>query len=375
MLRPTTELLKVTLSALHYSGASNLAARCISKDGVVLMLHHVTPDAPRGFEPNGILKVTPVFLDAVIETVRGEGFEIIGLDDVKARLENGASAEKPFAVFTLDDGYRDNRDFAYPIFKRHGVPFTIYVPTANADGEGDLWWLVLEEALRRLPDVKIDRDGVTRIYLLGTDREKADAFDDIYWWLRRMPEARARAITRELASQAGFDPLALCRELVMSWDEIRALAEDPLATIAAHTCNHFALAKLPLTDATQEIADSVARVSKELGKPCRHFSYPYGDEGSAGEREFEIARSLGIETAVTTRKGLINQSHAQAMTALPRLSLNGDFQDQRFVKVLLSGLPFAMRGTVKRALAPFANRRSPKSNVGSLHPRDEPARG
>ena len=107
MLRPTTELLKVTLSALHYSGASNLAARCISKDGVVLMLHHVTPDAPRGFEPNGILKVTPVFLDAVIETVRGEGFEIIGLDDVKARLENGASAEKPFAVFTLDDGYRD----------------------------------------------------------------------------------------------------------------------------------------------------------------------------------------------------------------------------------------------------------------------------
>ena len=316
-----------------------------------------------------------MFLDAVIETVRGEGFEIIGLDDVKARLASGASAEKPFAVFTLDDGYRDNRDFAYLIFKRHGVPFTIYVPTANADGEGDLWWLVLEEALRRLPDVKIDRDGVTRIYLLGTDREKADAFDDIYWWLRRMPEARARAITRELASQAGFDPLALCRELVMSWDEIRALAEDPLATIAAHTCNHFALAKLPLTDATQEIADSVARVSKELGKPCRHFSYPYGDEGSAGEREFEIARSLGIETAVTTRKGLINQSHAQAMTALPRLSLNGDFQDQRFVKVLLSGLPFAMRGTVKRALAPFANRRSPKSNVGSLHPRDEPARG
>jgi hypothetical protein len=75
---------------------------------------------------------------------------------------------------------------------------------------------VLEEALRRLPDVKIDRDGVTRIYLHGTDREKADAFDDIYWWLRRMSEARARAITRELASQAGFDPLALCRELVIA---------------------------------------------------------------------------------------------------------------------------------------------------------------
>jgi peptidoglycan/xylan/chitin deacetylase (PgdA/CDA1 family) len=375
MSRPTTELLKAAMSALHYSGASKLAARYISKDGAVLMLHHVTPDARRGFEPNGILKITPEFLDTVIETVRGEGFEIIGLDDVKDRLENDTSGEKPFAVFTLDDGYKDNRDFAYPIFKRQGVPFTIYVPTAYADGEGDLWWLVLEEALRRLSDVKIGRDGVPRIYLLASDREKAEAFDDIYGWLRRMPEARARAITRELASQAGFDPLALCREQVMSWDDIRVLAEDPLVTIAAHTCNHFALAKLPLADATREIADSVARVSRELGKPCRHFSYPYGDEGSAAEREFEIAQDLGIETAVTTRKGLISRSHASAMTALPRLSLNGDFQNQRFVKVLLSGLPFAMRDGVKRTLSPFANRRSDQSSVRTLHPSNEPAGG
>ena len=71
-----------------------------------------------------------------------------------------------------------------------------------------------------------------------------------------------------------------------------------------------------------EIADSVARVAQELGKPVRHFSYPYGDEGSAGEREFEIARDLGIETAVTTRKGLIRAAHADAMTALPRLGIS-----------------------------------------------------
>jgi peptidoglycan/xylan/chitin deacetylase (PgdA/CDA1 family) len=335
----------------------------------------VTPDKSRGFEPNGILKVTPEFLDAVIGTVRDEGFEIIGLDDVKARLENGGSARKPFAVFTLDDGYRDNSDFAYPIFKRHNAPFTIYVPTAYADGEGDLWWLVLEEALRRLPNVKIDRDGTAQIYSLATDAEKTAAFEDIYWWLRRMPEARARAITRNLASQAGFDPLALCRKLVMNWDEVRALARDPLVTIAAHTCNHFALAKLPLAEATREIADSVARVSEELGQPCRHFSYPYGDEGSAGEREFEIARSLGIETAVTTRKGLVDISNASTMTALPRLSLNGDFQDQRSVRVLLSGLPFALRDGVKRALSPMRRGGPGTSRVGALHPGNEPAGG
>jgi peptidoglycan/xylan/chitin deacetylase (PgdA/CDA1 family) len=348
-----TKLLKAALSALHYTGADDLVTPYVGGDGVILILHHVTPVRPRDFDPNSILKVTPDFLEIVIEQVRSAGFEIIALDDVKSRMED-TSPRKPFAVFTLDDGYKDNRDFAYPVFKRHNAPFTIYVPTAYVDGQGELWWLALEEALRRLQSVEIDRDGVARVYPLATAEDKTAAFHDIYWWLRRMPEVRARAIARDLAMKAGFSPAALCRELVMGWDEIRALAEDPLVTIGAHTCEHFALAKLSIEDARREIADSVLRVAKELGRPCRHFCYPYGDEGSAGDREFKITSELGIETAVTTRKGLIRKSHASAMTALPRLSLNGDYQDARYVKVLLSGLPFALRDGLKHIIAPLA---------------------
>ncbi|HEY8193612.1 MAG TPA: polysaccharide deacetylase family protein [Hyphomicrobium sp.] len=352
MSRRTTKLLKAALLALHYAGIDRLVAPYTSGDGVILTLHHVTPEAPRGFEPNGILKVTPEFLESVIVHMRAAGFEFITLDQVKARLNGEAASGKPFAVFTLDDGYKDNRDFAYPVFKRHGVPFTIYVPTEYADGNGELWWLALDEALRRLPSLEIERDGVLRVYPLATNSEKTAAFHDIYWWLRRIPETRARAIVRDLAAKAGFDVVELCRELVMSWDEIRAFAGDPLVTIAAHTRSHFALAKLSAEEAHREMADSIARVAKELGKPCRHFSYPYGDEGSAGKREFEIARELGIETAVTTSKGLLRTSNATAMTALPRLSLNGEYQNLRYVKVLLSGLPFALRDGVKRVLAP-----------------------
>lgn len=366
MSRRTTKLLKAALSALHYAGIDRLVAPYTSGDGVILTLHHVTPEVPRGFEPNGILKVTPEFLESVIVHMRAAGFEFITLDQVKARLNGEAASGKPFAVFTLDDGYKDNRDFAYPVFKRHGVPFTIYVPTEYADGNGELWWLALDEALRRLPSLEIERDGTLRVYPLATNSEKTAAFHDIYWWLRRIPEIRARAIVRDLAAKAGFDVVELCRELVMSWDEIRAFAEDPLVTIAAHTRSHFALAKLSAEEARAEMADSVVRVAKELGKPCRHFSYPYGDEGSAGNREFEIARELGIETAVTTRKGLLRTSDATAMTALPRLSLNGEYQDLRYVKVLLSGLPFALRDGVKRVLAPLSGRGSRRSETSAV---------
>lgn len=364
MGRNSTKLLKAALSALHYSGADGLIAPFTSGNGVIFMLHRVTPEEPGAFEPNRILKVTPEFLEGVILQVKAAGFDIISLDDVPERLKASQSSpqsspqtahpsRKPFAVFTLDDGYRDNAEYAYPVFKRYGVPFTIYIPTDYADGKGDLWWLTLEEAVRRSKTITVDMDGARRQFLLDTVADKNAAFDALYWWMRGMPEGRARAITQRLAREAGVDSAQLCRDLIMTWNEIRALASDPLVTIAAHSKSHYALAKLPEDEARSEIADSVARIESELGMPCRHFSYPYGAESSAGEREFAIAAELGLATAVTTRKGLLHHSHKDALTALPRLSLNGDFQDPRYIKVLLSGAPFAFLNAIQKVAAPL----------------------
>ena len=113
MSRRSTTLLKTALAAVHYTGAGNLLAPYTRGAGVIFMLHQVDPTPPQAFEPNRILKVTPSFLEDVVREVIDAGFDIIPLDQVRERLEN-ADAEKPFACFTLDDGYRDNRDHAYP---------------------------------------------------------------------------------------------------------------------------------------------------------------------------------------------------------------------------------------------------------------------
>ena len=140
----------------------------------------------------------------------------------------------------------------------------------------------------------------------------------------------------------------------MDWEDLAKLAADPLVTIGAHTRRHFALAKLTLPEARDEIVHSLQRIERELGKPCRHLSYPYGDERSAGEREFQLASELAIRTAVTTRKGLIQRRHASAPTALPRVSLNGDYQHPRYVKVFLNGAPFAFATRKQRPPAQTA---------------------
>lgn len=347
MDRHGTKLVKAALAAAHFVGADGLLAPWTRGLGVIFMLHHVRPEAPVAFEPNRILKVTPDFLEDVIHQVQEAGFDTISLDDVPGRIAAGRD-KVPFAVFTLDDGYKDNRDFAYPVFKRNNVPFAIYVPSDYADGNGDLWWLVLEAAIARAPYVSVQMDGEMRHFTTQTAAEKGVAYDAIYWWLRRLPEDRARYVVGELAQSIGYDASGLCADLVMNWDELREFARDPLLTIGAHTKRHMALAKLPAEEAEAEISGSIARIQQELGRPCRHFSYPYGCPRSAGPREFEMADRLGLATAVTTRKGLISRHHGRAMTALPRFSLNGDYQDVRYTKVMLSGAPFALWNAVSR---------------------------
>ena len=202
--------------------------------------------------------------------------------------------------------------------------------------------------LRTAPHITLGMKGEGRHFPLGTTAEKEAAYHEIYWWLRSIPEDLARTVVAELAEAYGIDTRASHAELFMSWDELRELAQDPLVTIGAHTKSHFALGKLPEADMRAEIADSVARVERELVRPCRHFSYPYGCARSAGPREFRVTEELGLLTAVTTQKGLLHPEHAQALTALPRLSLNGDFQDIPYVKALLSGIPFAFMHALQR---------------------------
>lgn len=348
-MRPrTTALTQSALSMLHYSGLGALLAPRARGKGVIFTLHNVRPEPPQPFEPNRILKVTPEFLESAIETARRAGYDIVSLDEAACRIKADAPT-RPFACFTFDDGYRDNRDYAYPVFRKHGLPFAIYVPTAYADGEGDLWWLVLEAAIRKADRVRAVLGGIERVFDVPSAEAKYRAFDEIYWALRAGPETELRAAVRAIADEAGYDARALCRDLIMDWDELRALAADPLVTVGAHTRRHFAVARLTEEEARAEIAESVARIERELDRPCRHFSFPYGDAGSAGERDFAIARSLGLETAVTTRKDVVRARHA--MTGLPRVSLNGDFQEARYVSAMMTGVPFLVADTANAALA------------------------
>ena len=349
MLVSKHSLMRTALATLYHSGGHRLLAPITRGLGAILMLHRVSPQPAAAFDPNGTLRVMPDFLDGAIRLARAEGYECVSLDEARRRLRN-PTRQRPFVAFTLDDGYRDNLEHAYPVFARHQVPFCIYVPTSYANGRGDLWWANLEQALSAGRTLVVTKDGAAVPLDCANPVLRQRAWDSLYWWLRGLDDDDARGIIRDLCVQAGVDPGQNARAM-LTWSELATLMADPLCTIGAHTVHHYCLAKLDAQRCFHEMVDGKQELETRLGRPIQHFSYPYGSAADCGAREFELAAEAGFDTAVTTRKGLLFAEHRGRLMALPRLSLNGHYQDLNMLAVLLGGTPFALMNRFRRLAA------------------------
>ena len=342
MLSLKTTMIRGGLETLYFSGANVLMRPFVSGVGVILTLHHVRPQRPERFQPNRLLEITPEFLERVMAYLRGQELDIVSLDEVYRRLVDGDFARR-FVCITLDDGYRDTLQWTYPILKRYDAPFAVYIPTSFPDRLGELWWLALEAVVARNDRVTLLLDGAKQGFECDTVAAKRNLFDQLYWYVRSLPtEEQLRTFVRDLSGRYHVDIMEFCNELCMNWTELTTLASDPLVTIGAHTVNHVMLAKVPERMARSEMAMSRSVIEASLGRRPDHLSYPVGDRTSAGPREFRIAGELGFKTDVTTRPGVLFPEHRDHLMALPRISLNGEYQQLRFVRVLLSGAATAM---------------------------------
>ena len=287
--------------------------------GSILAFHRVCPRPERarlGF--NKDLEVTPELLEETIRFCKDKGYDLVSLDQAYQTLKTGKSAKK-FVVFTLDDGYLDNYTNALPIFKKHNVPFTIYVATCFPDREAILWWYVLEELLWERDELEVELENTVVRYDCSTRAQKEQVFEILVGYLTfAKDEAELRTILRDYSP----DLYSHVRELALSWDQIAQMAKDPLITIGAHSSRHLALSKLTLEEVKAEVSGSKVAVEKKIGRPVQHFAYPYGGKQAAGAREFQIVKECGFKTATTTRTGNIFSSHKENLQCLPRIPVH-----------------------------------------------------
>lgn len=348
MLIDRYAMYRAAMDALYFSGAHRMARPITAGVGAILTLHHVRPARTHSFQPNKTLEIEPEFLEQVIVFLRDRKVDLVDLDEMHHRLVE-RDFSRPFVALTFDDGYRDNLEFAWPVLERHGVPFAVYIVSNFADGSGELWWEALERLVANESRLELEVDGKRRTIDCSDADRKYRAFGEIAGLLPGESNGIERqAVLRNLASQYDLDLHQQCRELCMSWQELTELAKNQICTIGAHTVNHVFLSNVDERLARREMGDCADAIASSLGRRPAHFAFPYGHAQAAGPREFRLARELGYKTAVTTQPNVLLPHEFDRLMALPRITLNGNFQLLRHVDVLLSGAPFALKNGMRR---------------------------
>src|SRR5947199_4708994 len=118
------------------AGATSTPAPTVSKPVVdqtaqtIIYCYHRLVDKVRypGTE------ITPAVFEAQMKELKDRGITVIGLQDLLAWKRGEKSIPPRCAVISFDDGWKSQYEVAWPIMKKFGYPFTMFIYTEGVRG-------------------------------------------------------------------------------------------------------------------------------------------------------------------------------------------------------------------------------------------------
>jgi peptidoglycan/xylan/chitin deacetylase (PgdA/CDA1 family) len=303
-------------------------SRASAPSPLILMYHRIADERA---DPWG-LSVTPAHFEEQLDVLRRTRLTL-QLSLFVRGLVAGTLPEHAVAV-TFDDGYADTLFVAKPRLAAADVPATVFLATGYLNGAGEFWWdelarlLLLEDGPG---DLEFVVRGLRMRFDLGTEpcagggtwrawtapqTARQAAYVRIWETLRRLDEDERNGVMSNLRSAFSNDHALPGAGRAMTNEEVKALIDDGLIDIGAHTVTHPLLTKLESADCSREIEDSKAACERLIGRSVSAFAYPYGD---LDPHVRSAVVSAGFGYALSTVKLPVN-ANSDPFT-LPRLQV------------------------------------------------------
>ena len=322
------------LRAHYFTARPSVLPRFAMGCGAIFMIQRVMPLDASLTARGAVAETDPLLLQEMVALVAAQNLEAVSLAEMRRRLTEG-ELDQRFVAFTFDGAYRSILASVLPLFEKHAMPFAVY---AGSDfiGTGQTpWWMALEALFLSHERLSLDIGGETLEVRCRAPQDRLDGYARVHHLLSRMDGRERDAIVRRECENYGLDLQAIAAREMLSADELKQLDAHDLVTVGSNAGGVHTLSDLGFDSARETIAASLDTLETAIGRRPRDLAFPGASAAGVTARDVNIARDLGLETAVTAIEGALWPEHARELLALPRIAL--DNNPATLVRALMLG--------------------------------------
>jgi peptidoglycan/xylan/chitin deacetylase (PgdA/CDA1 family) len=322
------------LRAHYFTPRPSVLPRFAMGCGAIFMIQRVKRLDASLTAPGAVAETDPLLLEEMVALVAAQNLDVVSLAEMRRRLTERDLGQR-FVAFTFDGAYRSILTCVLPLFEKRGMPFAVYAASDFLGTGQTPWWMALEALFHNNDRLSLDLGGQTFELRCRSPQDRLEAYSRVYQLLTRIESGnRARLVRRE-CERYGLDLQALAARAMLSPEELKRLDAHDLVTVGSNAGGLHALSELGFDPARETIAASLDALEAATGRRPRDLAFPGAQAGGVTARDVTIARSLGLETAVTAIEGALWPEHARELLVLPRIAL--DNNPATLVRALMLG--------------------------------------
>lgn len=303
-----------------------------SSHKLLSILNSITGNFPKvmvyhRFSPPGVTVAHRVNADVFawqLDTIQ-QNFEVISFSECVTCYQKHGTWPKGCVTLTIDDGYLDMYQWAWPELVKRNLTATFFVTTGFVDRMHWLWPDQLEYVLKQTLQTSctISIAGELKKLSLENKCERSKVWRLFTDHCIQIEDGQRRSFLKLVQEKLAVElPSTLPVEYAaVTWEHLHEMQKSGIE-IGSHTVHHSILSKVSPELLKREIYDSKKILEERLAKQVVTFCYPNSGQNDINETVVTAVKSAGYNGAVFgTDLG------AWDRYKVPRMLISNDYSD------------------------------------------------
>lgn len=266
----------------NMGAVDNYIKKTYKKPSLIILTYHNIDYKENDYTRGLNVTTRPEVLKSHIKYLR-KNFNIISLEEGIRLLKTGRLRRNSIAI-TFDDGYKSTLTRAYPILKKHDIPFTIFLCKSSLEGSipfrNQLAYVLNNGYAVRI--AKKFRLSMKNPPIKGDLRSRI--FSELF-----PTQNNEKFITKKYDQIKKYEKIKKKEDIFLTPDDVCRM-DQTYSDIGSHTVNHLILSKLSRNKQEDEILSNERYLISRFKKENLFFAYPFGGQKHFNDTTISILK-------------------------------------------------------------------------------------